>query len=44
MQDLEITALPIAEAQTVAKMKTLGYDDQANAAQHADDDDNARRE
>lgn len=33
MQDLEITALPIAEAQSVAKMKTLGYDDQANAAQ-----------
>lgn len=33
MQDLEITALPIAEAQSVAKMRTLGYDDQANAAQ-----------
>lgn len=33
MQDLEITALPIADAQAAAKMKTLGYDDQANAAQ-----------
>lgn len=33
MQDLEITALPIADSNDVAKLKTLGFDDQANASQ-----------
>ena len=33
MEDLEITALPVADSQDVAKLKTLGYDDQANASQ-----------
>ena len=32
-EPLEITALPIAEAQAVADMKTLGYDAQSRAAQ-----------
>lgn len=33
MQDLEITALPIAEASVVPSLKTLGYDSNANASQ-----------
>lgn len=33
MNDLEITALPIADSHDIDKLKTLGYDDQANASQ-----------
>ena len=33
MEDLEITTLPIADRRDLPKLRTLGYDDEGNAAQ-----------
>ena len=33
MEDLEITTLPVADRRDLPKLRTLGYDDEGNAAQ-----------
>ena len=33
MEDLEITTLPVADRRDLPKLRTLGYDDDGNAAQ-----------
>ena len=33
MEDLEITTLPVADRRDLPKLRTLGYDDEDNAAQ-----------
>ncbi len=33
MEDLEITTLPVADRRDLPKLRTMGYDDEGNAAQ-----------